>query len=45
MLTIPPLPCWLAVHREIKTSQVVRRVWDHLARTVPLVLEKAEAAA
>ncbi len=30
-LQIPPLPCWLAVHREIRSSQLVRRVYDFLA--------------
>jgi DNA-binding transcriptional LysR family regulator len=35
MLTIPPLPCWLAVHREIRVSRVVRRVYDYLAETIP----------
>jgi DNA-binding transcriptional LysR family regulator len=30
-LKIPPLPCWLAVHREIKGNPVVRRVFDFLA--------------
>jgi len=34
-LAIPPLPCWLAVHREIRGSQVVRRVYDFLAETLP----------
>ncbi len=42
-LAIPPLPCWLAVHREIKTSKVVRRVYDYLAHAVPQVLEEADA--
>ncbi len=31
MLQIPPLPCWLAVHREIRGSVIVRRVYDFLA--------------
>ena len=31
MLAIPPLPCWLAVHREIRGNAVVRRVYDFLA--------------
>jgi DNA-binding transcriptional LysR family regulator len=31
---IPPLPCWLAVHREIRGSRVVRRVYDFLARAL-----------
>jgi DNA-binding transcriptional LysR family regulator len=35
MLAIPPLPCWLAVHREIRGSRVVRRVYDYLAETIP----------
>jgi DNA-binding transcriptional LysR family regulator len=35
MLRISPLPCWLAVHREIRASRVVRRVYDFLAETLP----------
>jgi hypothetical protein len=38
VLKIPPLPCWLAVHREIRASCVVRRVFDFLAEEVPLEL-------
>ena len=38
MLKIPPLPCWLAVHREIRGNRVVRRVYDFLAEAVPPVL-------
>ena len=34
-LAIPPLPCWLAVHREIRGSPLVRRVYDFLAEAVP----------
>jgi DNA-binding transcriptional LysR family regulator len=34
-LPIPPLPCWLAVHREIHASQVVRRTYDFLAQAIP----------
>lgn len=41
-LAIPPLPCWLAVHREIRSSKVVRRVYDFLAAELPGVLEEAE---
>ncbi|MEP6721506.1 MAG: LysR substrate-binding domain-containing protein, partial [Variovorax sp.] len=37
-LAIPPLPCWLAVHREIRSSAVVRRVYDFLAEALPPVL-------
>jgi DNA-binding transcriptional LysR family regulator len=39
MLPIPPLPCWLAVHREIRSSPVVRRVYDFLAQALPAALE------
>jgi DNA-binding transcriptional LysR family regulator len=35
MLQIPPLPCWLAVHREIRSSRIVRRVFDFLAESIP----------
>jgi DNA-binding transcriptional LysR family regulator len=35
MLQIPPLPCWLAVHREIRSSALVRRVVDFLAAEIP----------
>jgi DNA-binding transcriptional LysR family regulator len=35
MLKIPPLPCWLAVHREIRGNPVVRRVYDFLAQALP----------
>jgi DNA-binding transcriptional LysR family regulator len=38
MLKIPPLPCWLAVHREIRGNRVVRRVYDYLAQRLPPVL-------
>jgi DNA-binding transcriptional LysR family regulator len=44
MLAVPPLPCWLAVHREIKSSKVVRRVYDFLAQAVPRALEAAESS-
>lgn len=37
-LAIPPLPCWLAVHREIRASRVVRRVYDYLAEAIPAEL-------
>lgn len=42
-LAIPPLPCWLAVHREIRSSRVVRRVYDFLAAELPGVLQGADA--
>jgi DNA-binding transcriptional LysR family regulator len=35
MLQIPSLPCWLAVHREIRGSALVRRVYDFLAEALP----------
>ena len=38
-LAIPPLPCWLAVHREIRGNRLVRRVYDYLAQEVPRELE------
>jgi DNA-binding transcriptional LysR family regulator len=41
MLKIPPLPCWLAVHREIRGSKVVRRVYDFLAEAIPRELAAA----
>jgi DNA-binding transcriptional LysR family regulator len=34
-LAIPPLPCWLAVHREIRSSRIVRTVFDFLAEAIP----------
>jgi DNA-binding transcriptional LysR family regulator len=42
MLAIPPLPCWLAVHREIRGSRVVRRVFDFLADAIPRELARCE---
>jgi DNA-binding transcriptional LysR family regulator len=41
-LPIPPLPCWLAVHREIRGSKVVRRVFDFLAEAVPRELARPD---
>ena len=38
MLKIPPLPCWLAVHREIRGRPVVRRAYDFLAEAIPAFL-------
>jgi len=34
-LKIPPIPMWLAVHREIRTNQRIRRVFDFLADALP----------
>jgi len=39
MLALPSLPCWLAVHREIRSSRVVRRVYDYLAEAIPGALD------
>jgi DNA-binding transcriptional LysR family regulator len=38
MLNIPPLPVWLAVHREIRTSRRIRAVYDFLSQALPAVL-------
>lgn len=38
MLRIPPLPIWLTVHREIRTSRRIREVYDFLAGAVPAAL-------
>ncbi len=37
-LRIPPIPVWLAVHREIRTSARIRAVYDFLAKVVPEAL-------
>ena len=38
-LKIPPLPIWLTVHREIRTSRRIRAVYDFLAQAVPQSLQ------
>jgi DNA-binding transcriptional LysR family regulator len=38
MLNIPPLPVWLAVHREIRSNPRIRQVWDFLAQALPPAL-------
>ena len=38
LLKIPPLPMWLAVHREIRTNQRIRAVYDFLAEALPGVI-------
>ncbi|MCA2997868.1 MAG: LysR family transcriptional regulator [Rhodocyclaceae bacterium] len=38
MLNIQPLPCWLTVHREIRGSAIVRRVYDYLGKRLPAAL-------
>lgn len=37
-LPIPPLPMWLVVHREIRSSPRIRAVWDYLAQALPAEL-------
>jgi hypothetical protein len=37
-LKIPPLPMWLAVHREIRTNRRIRAVYDYLATALPLLI-------
>lgn len=43
-LRVPPLPVWLAVHREIRGSKVVRRVYDFLADALPAALGRSNPA-
>ena len=38
MLKLPTLPVWLVVHREIRTNQRIRQVFDFLAKAVPAAL-------
>ena len=40
-LKIAPIPLWLAVHREIRTSQRIRAVFDFLRDAVPAALQAA----
>jgi len=42
-LQIPPLPVWLAVHREIRTSRHIRAVFDFLAAALPDALHAGAA--
>ncbi len=37
-LSIPSLPMWLAVHREIRSNPRIRQVWDFLAQALPPAL-------
>jgi DNA-binding transcriptional LysR family regulator len=37
-LGIPPLPVWLTVHREIRSSARIRAVYDFLVHAIPAVL-------
>lgn len=43
MLKIPSLPCWLAVHREIRASALVRKVYDFLSEALPVALARTSA--
>lgn len=38
MVKVPPLPIWLTVHREIRTSRRIRAVYDFLGQAVPKAL-------
>ncbi len=38
LLSIPALPMWLAVHREIRTNKRIRAVYDFLAEALPHVI-------
>ena len=40
-LALPLLPCWLAVHREIRGNPLVRRVYDFLAETLPPAISRS----
>lgn len=44
-MPIPPLPCWLAVHREIRGNPLVRRTFDFLAEQIPQALAGAGSEA
>ncbi len=35
MVKVPPIPIWLTVHREIRTSRRIRAVYDFLAQALP----------
>ena len=39
MLVLPVLPIWLTVHRELRTSSLMRAVYDFLAAEVPMALK------
>ena len=45
MLTVPPMPCWLAVHREIRGNPVVERAWRVLVALLPAALAAGTAEA
>jgi hypothetical protein len=37
-MVLPALPMWLTVHREIRTNQRIRAVYDFLAKALPPLL-------
>jgi DNA-binding transcriptional LysR family regulator len=37
-LPIPPLPAWLVVHREVRSSPRIRALWDRLVQELPAEL-------
>ncbi|MDI1236319.1 MAG: LysR family transcriptional regulator [Polaromonas sp.] len=37
-IKVPPIPIWLTVHREIRTSRRIRAVYDFLSQAVPKAL-------
>ena len=39
MIELPVLPIWLTVHRELRTSALIRAVFDFLADEVPRILQ------
>ena len=43
-LAIPSLPCWLAVHRELRGNGVVKRVYEFLAEAIPRRLQAPAGA-
>jgi DNA-binding transcriptional LysR family regulator len=40
-MALPLLPCWLAVHREIRGNPLVRRVYDYLAEALPPAISRS----
>jgi DNA-binding transcriptional LysR family regulator len=38
LIEVPDLPMWLAVHREIRTNQRIRAVYDFMAEALPHVI-------